>query len=163
MVVHTKPLSPAPPLPLPPLLPLQTPAGLSMKKRKGKAPTPNQIYEIKHRLSDQEAKKIKGPTTTTSLPMTPNANTSGQAGIVIHGIILRKELRKVKQWLEATNKELGKIKGIYWLRKRNVLEENSKKTSSVVIYLEREMDVEKVRLSRQWYKSVRYESEREQK
>ncbi|KAF8454102.1 hypothetical protein BDZ91DRAFT_768025 [Kalaharituber pfeilii] len=61
------------------------------------------------------------------------------------------------------NSELGKIRGIRWLRKRDVLEEEGKKTSSVVIYLGKEMDVEKVRLSGRWHKSVRYESERGRK
>ncbi|KAF8438323.1 hypothetical protein BDZ91DRAFT_795596 [Kalaharituber pfeilii] len=93
----------------------------------------------------------------------PPATTRGKAGIVIHGIALRKDLGKVKQWLEAANKELGKIRGIRWLRKRDVLEEEGKKTSSVVIYLGKEMDVEKVRLSGRWHKSVRYESERGRK
>ncbi|KAF8462815.1 hypothetical protein BDZ91DRAFT_796805 [Kalaharituber pfeilii] len=71
------------------------------------------------------------------------STTKGGAGIVIHGIALRKDLGKVRQWLEAANKELGKVKGIRWLRKRKLLEEEGKKTSSVVIYLEKEVDVEK--------------------
>ncbi|KAF8446574.1 hypothetical protein BDZ91DRAFT_787135 [Kalaharituber pfeilii] len=96
----------------------------------------------------------------TASPTTEDATTRGGVGIVIHGIALRKDLGKVKKWLAAANESLGKIKGIRWLRKRNLLEEAGKTTSSVVVYLEKEVDVEKVRLSGRWHRSARYESER---
>ncbi|KAF8455425.1 hypothetical protein BDZ91DRAFT_801379 [Kalaharituber pfeilii] len=64
---------------------------------------------------------------------------------------------------KAANRELGKINGIRWLRKRTILEEEGKKTSSVVVYLGKETEVEKVRLSGRWFRSVRYESERGRK
>ncbi|KAF8457371.1 hypothetical protein BDZ91DRAFT_786027 [Kalaharituber pfeilii] len=101
----------------------------------------------------------KAPPQTAS-PTTEDATTSGGVGIVIHGIALRKDLGKVKKWLAAANESLGKIKGIRWLRKRNLLEEAGKTTSSVAVYLEKEVDVEKVRLSGRWHRSARYESER---
>ncbi|KAF8434211.1 hypothetical protein BDZ91DRAFT_787341, partial [Kalaharituber pfeilii] len=72
-------------------------------------------------------------------------------------------LGEVKKWLAAANESLGKIKGICWLRKRNLLEEAGKTTSSVVVYLEKEVDVEKVRLSGRWHRSAQYESERRQR
>ncbi|KAF8451622.1 hypothetical protein BDZ91DRAFT_802642 [Kalaharituber pfeilii] len=205
---------------------------LLCRHRKGKAPTPDQPYEIKRQLRDEEAKKIASSTgappslapppsppkpgpspkatpsppeptppppksstdtkgkgkppkskgklpsqeealqrhlaarkghTTTSPPTNSDATTKGKSGIVVHGIALRKDLGKVKQWLEAANKELGKIVGIRWLRRRTILEEEGKKTSSVVVYLGKEMDVEKVRLSGRWLRSVRYETERGRK
>ncbi|KAF8446685.1 hypothetical protein BDZ91DRAFT_853677 [Kalaharituber pfeilii] len=96
----------------------------------------------------------------TASPATEDATTRGGVGIVIHGIALRKDLGKVKKWLAAANESLGKIKGIRWLRKRNLLEEAGKTTSSVVVYLQKEVDVEKVRLSGRWHRSARHESER---
>ncbi|KAF8461495.1 hypothetical protein BDZ91DRAFT_797953 [Kalaharituber pfeilii] len=99
----------------------------------------------------------------TASPTTEDATIRGGVGIVIHGIALRKDLGKVKKWLAAANESLGKIKGIRWLRKRNLLEEAGKTTSSVVVYLEKEVDVEKVRLSGRWHRSARYESERGRK
>ncbi|KAF8475511.1 hypothetical protein BDZ91DRAFT_788206 [Kalaharituber pfeilii] len=126
----------------------------SPPKARRKLPTQEEAFR-RH-----QARKASPQTTS---PATADATTKGGAGIVIHGIALRKDLGKVRQWLEAANKELGKVKGIRWLRKRKLLEEEGKKTSSVVIYLEKEVDVEKVRLSGRWHKSARYESERGRK
>ncbi|KAF8436421.1 hypothetical protein BDZ91DRAFT_804463 [Kalaharituber pfeilii] len=141
MAVHIEPSSLALPPPPPPL---QTPASPSTKKRKGKAPTPNQIYKIKHRLSDEEAKKIAPSIGAPPMPI-PSPPS------------------ELLALLEAMNKEVEKMRRIQWLRKRNVPKEEGKKTSSVVIYLVREMDVKKVKLSGWWYKSVQYELERGQK
>ncbi|KAF8460756.1 hypothetical protein BDZ91DRAFT_798635 [Kalaharituber pfeilii] len=100
---------------------------------------------------------------TTSPPVKPDATTKRNVGIVVHGIALRKDLGKIKQWLQAANKDLGKITGVRWLRKRTLLEEEGKKTSSVVLYLEKETDVGKVKLSGRWLRTTRYESERGRK
>ncbi|KAF8448187.1 hypothetical protein BDZ91DRAFT_803207 [Kalaharituber pfeilii] len=103
-MVYTEPLSLAPP-PLP-LLP-QTLAGTSMKKRKGKAPTPNQTYKIKCQLSDKEAKKITlsmgaPPMPIPSLLLEPSAR---KASIIVHGITLKKDLgRSNSGWKPRTRR-----------------------------------------------------------
>ncbi|KAF8469952.1 hypothetical protein BDZ91DRAFT_791911 [Kalaharituber pfeilii] len=127
----------------------------SPPKTRGKLPTQEEAFR-RHR-----ARKGRD-TTTKSTPTTPDAITKGEAGVVIHGIPLRKDLGKVKKWLGAANRELGKVMGIRWLRKKSLLEEG-KQTSSVVLYLEKEVAIEKVRLSGRWHKCARYESERGRK
>ncbi|KAF8469752.1 hypothetical protein BDZ91DRAFT_792499 [Kalaharituber pfeilii] len=89
--------------------------------------------------------------------------TTKKFGIVIHGIPLRRDLGKAKTWLEAANQGLGKIEGIRWLRRKTLLEEEGKKTSSVVVYVGKETEIEKVRLGGRWFRSVRYEPERGRK
>ncbi|KAF8452952.1 hypothetical protein BDZ91DRAFT_809209 [Kalaharituber pfeilii] len=98
---------------------------------------------------------------TTKKPATPDASTPVQ-GIVVHGIALRKDLGKVRKWLESGNK-IGKTVGIRWLRSKTRLVEEGKKTSSVVLYLEKMIEVEKVRLGGRWLRVDQYEWDRGRK
>ncbi|KAF8464853.1 hypothetical protein BDZ91DRAFT_763872 [Kalaharituber pfeilii] len=72
------------------------------------------------------------------------------------------DLGKVRKWLEASNK-LGKTVGIRWLRRKTILVEEGKKTSSVVVYLEKPIEVGKVRLGGRWLKADQYERDRGRK
>ncbi|KAF8457838.1 hypothetical protein BDZ91DRAFT_852265 [Kalaharituber pfeilii] len=103
-------------------------------------------------------KTAKQPVPTSS----PDATTSKQ-GVVVYGIALRKDLGKVRRWLEDGNPDLGKTVGIRWLRKKTLLVEEGKKTSSIVVYLEGETSVEKVRLGGKWLRVSTYESDRGRK
>ncbi|KAF8438733.1 hypothetical protein BDZ91DRAFT_804261 [Kalaharituber pfeilii] len=96
-------------------------------------------------------------------PPTSPDNSTTQHGIVIHGIALREDLGKVRGWLEASNKEIGKTRGIRWLRKKTTLMEEGKKTSSAVLYLETQKDVGKVRLGGRWLRTEVYEPDRGRK
>ncbi|KAF8470005.1 hypothetical protein BDZ91DRAFT_792006 [Kalaharituber pfeilii] len=89
-------------------------------------------------------KKLQRPspaprTSSATSTATPDASTTAH-GIVVHGIALRKDLGKVRKWLEASNK-LGKTVGIRWLIRKTILVEEEKKTSSVVVYLEKPIEV----------------------
>ncbi|KAF8460051.1 hypothetical protein BDZ91DRAFT_785532 [Kalaharituber pfeilii] len=101
------------------------------------------------------------PRSRKTQPATPDAATPAH-GIVIHGTALRKDLGKVRKWLEASNK-LGKTVGIRWLRKKTTLVEEGKKSSSVVLYLEKPTEVEKVRLGGRWMRAGQYEWDRGRK
>ncbi|KAF8446806.1 hypothetical protein BDZ91DRAFT_853675 [Kalaharituber pfeilii] len=79
-------------------------------------------------------------------PANPDATTS-KYGVVVHGIALRKDLGRIRRWLEEGNPELGKTIGIRWLRKKTLLLEEGKKTSSVVVYLEGGASAEKALIS----------------
>ncbi|KAF8453396.1 hypothetical protein BDZ91DRAFT_768216 [Kalaharituber pfeilii] len=93
-------------------------------------------------------------------PSIRDAATSRQ-GIVIHGIALRKDLGKVRRWLEEDNKDMGKTAGIRWLRNKETLQEEGKKTSSVVLYLEEDiLEMDRVRLGGRWLRACRYEWDR---
>ncbi|KAF8461611.1 hypothetical protein BDZ91DRAFT_829588 [Kalaharituber pfeilii] len=92
----------------------------------------------------------------------PGATTS-KFGIVVHGIALRKDLGNVRRWMEAASKDIGKITGIRWLRNKGILNEEGKKTSSVVVYLEDMKEVERVRLGGRWLRSCQYEWDRGRK
>ncbi|KAF8448626.1 hypothetical protein BDZ91DRAFT_803033 [Kalaharituber pfeilii] len=153
--------SPPPsPRPAPPSPPPPKPS--TTRKGKGKLASQEEAFK-RHMATTKKGPSPRPGNTATSPPTTPDATTKGKTGIVIHGIALRKDLGKVRQWLEAANKELGKISGIRWLRKRTTLVEEGKKTSSAVVYLEKETDVGRVRLGGRWLRSVRYESERGRK
>ncbi|KAF8445456.1 hypothetical protein BDZ91DRAFT_853725 [Kalaharituber pfeilii] len=95
-------------------------------------------------------------------PSSPGTTTPKE-GIVGHGIALRKDLRNVRRWMEADNKDIGKITGIRWLRNKTILREEGKKTSSVVVYLEDTTEVDRVRLGRRLLRACRYESDRGRK
>ncbi|KAF8469998.1 hypothetical protein BDZ91DRAFT_791989 [Kalaharituber pfeilii] len=88
--------------------------------------------------------------------------TTSKAGIVVHGIALRKDLGKVRRWLEAANKDLGKTTGIRWLRKDTLVNEG-KKTSSAVVYLVKTIEVGRVRLGGRWLPVNQYEWDRGRK
>ncbi|KAF8462607.1 hypothetical protein BDZ91DRAFT_765154 [Kalaharituber pfeilii] len=128
---------------------------------KGKNPQPP--------TSPQTPGPSPGPTKNSSAPpripktksTTPDATTPVH-GIVVHGIALRKDLGKVRKWLEASNK-IGKTVGIRWLRPKTRLVEEGKKTSSVVVYLEEPTEVEKVRLGGRWLRADQYEWDRGRK
>ncbi|KAF8459274.1 hypothetical protein BDZ91DRAFT_799924 [Kalaharituber pfeilii] len=55
--------------------------------------------------------------------------------------------------MEAANQDLGRITGIRWLRKKQTLIEEGKKTSSVVVYLEEESGSDRVRLGGRWLRA----------
>ncbi|KAF8462031.1 hypothetical protein BDZ91DRAFT_797566 [Kalaharituber pfeilii] len=93
----------------------------------------------------------------------PDASTTTKTGIVVHGIALRKDLGKVRRWLEAANQELGKTTGIRWLRKKDTLVNEGKKTSSAVVYLENTTEVGRVRLGGRWLRVDQYEWDRGRK
>ncbi|KAF8464835.1 hypothetical protein BDZ91DRAFT_795322 [Kalaharituber pfeilii] len=82
-------------------------------------------------------------------------------GIVIHGVALRKDLEKVRKWLEEDNKELGKMTtGIRWLRRKATLEEEGKKASSIVLYTKARVEIGRVRLGGKLLRSEGYEPNR---
>ncbi|KAF8457090.1 hypothetical protein BDZ91DRAFT_800682 [Kalaharituber pfeilii] len=90
---------------------------------------------------------------------------SGRA-IVVHGIAVTKKLGKVRDWMENTNPWMGKIVAARWLVKKERRE--GKKASSIVIYLEGEVESDsqtpaKVRLSGKWYDSCLYDWDRNSK
>ncbi|KAF8441942.1 hypothetical protein BDZ91DRAFT_804024 [Kalaharituber pfeilii] len=109
------------------------------------------------------------PRTSTPLPKARSRpptcpdNTTSRQGIVVHGIALRKDLGNVRRWLEASKKDIGKTTGIRWLRKKTILTEEGKVTSSVVVYLEKPTDIGKVRLGGRWLRANVYETERGRK
>ncbi|KAF8454880.1 hypothetical protein BDZ91DRAFT_852897 [Kalaharituber pfeilii] len=97
--------------------------------------------------------------TKKDTPPTPQT-TKAKIGLVIHGVALRRELGNVRRWLSEDNKDMPKITGIRWLRKKDILVGEGKKTSSVVVYLEEEIGKDTVRLGGKWLKASQYESER---
>ncbi|KAF8461506.1 hypothetical protein BDZ91DRAFT_736891 [Kalaharituber pfeilii] len=78
----------------------------------------------------------KPKTLQTTKARPPTHPSTPKSGIVVHGIALRKDLGNVRRWMEADNKDIGRITGIGWLIKKTTLREEGKKTSSVVVYLE---------------------------
>ncbi|KAF8458739.1 hypothetical protein BDZ91DRAFT_800157 [Kalaharituber pfeilii] len=92
------------------------------------------------------------PRTSRQPPTKPRHNN----GIVIHGVPLRKDLEKCRKWLETENKEIGQSTGIRWLRKKTTLEEEGKKTSSVVLYTTTKVEIGKVRLGGRWLRTEAY-------
>ncbi|KAF8440632.1 hypothetical protein BDZ91DRAFT_804153 [Kalaharituber pfeilii] len=58
---------------------------------------------------------------------------------------------------------LGMIRGVRWLRKKAILKEEGKKTSSVVAYLETETKADKVKLGGRWLRTSVYEPDRGRK
>ncbi|KAF8470025.1 hypothetical protein BDZ91DRAFT_719723 [Kalaharituber pfeilii] len=74
-----------------------------------------------------------------------------------------RDLGNVRRWLEASNKDLGKITGIRWLRKKTILAEEGKQTSSVVVYLETPTETGKVRLGGRWLRTSVYERGKEKR
>ncbi|KAF8463054.1 hypothetical protein BDZ91DRAFT_796544 [Kalaharituber pfeilii] len=102
----------------------------------------------------------------TSKPSAPSPNTDATTstfGVVVHGIALRKDLGKVRKWLESGNKGLGKTVGIRWLRRKTALIEEGKKTSSVLVYLEAATDIDRVRLGGKLLRTTQYEPDRRRK
>ncbi|KAF8465045.1 hypothetical protein BDZ91DRAFT_795192 [Kalaharituber pfeilii] len=102
------------------------------------------------------------PPRSKAAPTTPD-NTTTKHGIVVHGIALGKDLGNVRRWLEASNTEIGKTTGISWLRKKTILLEEGKKTSSAVVYLETQKDIGKVKLGGKWLRTSEYEQDRGRK
>ncbi|KAF8454879.1 hypothetical protein BDZ91DRAFT_801585 [Kalaharituber pfeilii] len=98
-----------------------------------------------------------------SISTGPQTITTSKAGVVVHGISLRKDLGKVRKWLEAGNKTLGKTVGIRWLRRKTELLAEGKKTSSVVVYLEEEKEIDRVRLGGRLLRTTQYEPDRRRK
>ncbi|KAF8460721.1 hypothetical protein BDZ91DRAFT_413086 [Kalaharituber pfeilii] len=72
-------------------------------------------------------------------------------------------LGKVRKWLESGNKRLGKTVGIRWLRRKAELIEEGKKTSSIVVYLEEETEIDRVRLGGKLLRTTQYEPDRRRK
>ncbi|KAF8457069.1 hypothetical protein BDZ91DRAFT_800818 [Kalaharituber pfeilii] len=72
--------------------------------------------------------------------------------------ILKWLLKWLPKWLL-----LGMIRGVRWLRKKAILEEEGKKTSSVVAYLETETKADKVKLGGRWLRTSVYETDRGRK
>ncbi|KAF8461607.1 hypothetical protein BDZ91DRAFT_784806 [Kalaharituber pfeilii] len=102
----------------------------------------------------------------TGKPFIPPPNTGATTptfGVVVHGIALRKDLAKVRKWLESGNDRLGKTVGIRWLTRKAALLEEGKMTSSVVVYLEAATDVDRVRLGGKWLRTTQYEPDRRRK
>ncbi|KAF8458744.1 hypothetical protein BDZ91DRAFT_742932, partial [Kalaharituber pfeilii] len=50
--------------------------------------------------------------------------------------------------------------GIRWLRSKKTLQEEGKQTSSVVVYLEEDKVMDRVRLGGRWLRACRYEWDR---
>ncbi|KAF8468243.1 hypothetical protein BDZ91DRAFT_793111 [Kalaharituber pfeilii] len=129
--------------------------------RQPPAPTPSPP-----RPSPRHTRKPAEATKKTSTPSPPPTNpsaTTSKYGVVIHGIALRKDLGRVRKWLEGGNAELGKTVGIRWLRKKTLLLEEGKKTSSVVVYLEEHTEIDRVRLGGKWLRTSPYEQDRRRK
>ncbi|KAF8459748.1 hypothetical protein BDZ91DRAFT_741414 [Kalaharituber pfeilii] len=56
---------------------------------------------------------------------------------------------------------MGKTAGIRWLRNKKTLQEEGKKTSSVVVvYLGEDKEMDRVRLGGRWLRACRYEWDR---
>ncbi|KAF8464234.1 hypothetical protein BDZ91DRAFT_795765 [Kalaharituber pfeilii] len=89
--------------------------------------------------------------------------TTSKFSVVVHGVALRKDLGKVRKWLESGNKTIGKTVGIRWLRRKAELVEEGKKTSSVVVYLEEETEIHRVRLGGKLLRTTQYEPDRRRK
>ncbi|KAF8465978.1 hypothetical protein BDZ91DRAFT_794551 [Kalaharituber pfeilii] len=68
-----------------------------------------------------------------------------------------------RKWLETGNTDLGKTVGIRWLRKKTLLLEEGKKTSSAVLYLEKQTELDRVRLGGKWLRMSPYEQDRGRK
>ncbi|KAF8460155.1 hypothetical protein BDZ91DRAFT_726399, partial [Kalaharituber pfeilii] len=90
----------------------------------------------------------------------PTPKPKVRIGIVVHGVALRRDLGKVQRWLGEDNKDLRKIVGVRWLRRKDLLVGEGKKTSSVVVFLEDQQDVDRVRLGGRWLRASRYEADR---
>ncbi|KAF8471062.1 hypothetical protein BDZ91DRAFT_846728 [Kalaharituber pfeilii] len=114
------------------------------------APTPD------HTRRRRKTSKPSAPTPSTDA-------TTPKFGVVVHGIALRKDLGKVRKWLESGNKTLGKTVGIRWLRRKAELVGEGKKTSSVVVYLEEEREIDRVRLGGKLLRTTQYELDRRRK
>ncbi|KAF8463064.1 hypothetical protein BDZ91DRAFT_796569 [Kalaharituber pfeilii] len=140
-------------------LPSQEAAFKSQLKGKNpQPPTSPQTPDSSKRPTKDNGAPPRVPKTSSA---TPDATTPVY-GIVVHGIALRKDLGKVRKWLEASNK-IGKTVGVRWLRQKARLVEEGKKTSSVVVYLEKSIEVEKVRLGGRWMRVDQYEWDRGRK
>ncbi|KAF8469936.1 hypothetical protein BDZ91DRAFT_791871 [Kalaharituber pfeilii] len=98
----------------------------------------------------------KKPSPAPSPKPIPKERTLPQSGraIVVHGIAVTKKLGKVRDWMENASPWMGKIVAARWLVKKERRE--GKKASSVVIYLEGEVELDsqtpakKIRTGRQF-------------
>ncbi|KAF8462864.1 hypothetical protein BDZ91DRAFT_796908 [Kalaharituber pfeilii] len=130
-------------------------------------PTPTPTPPTPAETAPAPKPKPTGKRQKNSEPSDPtpktDAITTSKAGVVVHGISLRKDLGKVRKWLEAGNKTLGKTVGIRWLRRKTELLAEGKKTSSVVVYLEEEKEIDRVRLGGRLLRTTQYEPDRRRK
>ncbi|KAF8459155.1 hypothetical protein BDZ91DRAFT_799969 [Kalaharituber pfeilii] len=113
----------------------------------------------------QPPKQNKKPPTSPPKARTSQKERLPQSGraVVVHGIAVTKKLGKVREWMEKANPWMGKIVAARWLVRKERRE--GKKTSSIVIYLEGEVESDsqtpaKVRLSGKWYHSCLYDWDR---
>ncbi|KAF8475093.1 hypothetical protein BDZ91DRAFT_789324 [Kalaharituber pfeilii] len=115
--------------------------------------------------STNPPKQNKRPPTSSPKARTSQKERLPQSGraVVVHGIAVTKKLGKVREWMEKANPWMGKIVAARWLVRKERRE--GKKTSSIVIYLEGEVESDsqtpaKVRLSGKWYHSCLYDWDR---
>ncbi|KAF8465028.1 hypothetical protein BDZ91DRAFT_820932 [Kalaharituber pfeilii] len=94
-----------------------------------------------------------GAASATTLTSPTNPVVPTKTGILVHGVAVRKDLGNARRWLSADNKDLKKIVGIRWLRKKDLLIGEGKKTSSIVVYLKDHQNIDKVRLGGRWLKA----------
>ncbi|KAF8458774.1 hypothetical protein BDZ91DRAFT_742604 [Kalaharituber pfeilii] len=126
-----------------------------------KTPTPTPEPTPKPTNPDSRpAISPSSPNTRPAATRSASDATTSKFGIVEYGIGLRKDLGKVRRWLEEHYKGLGKTVGIRWLRRKATLIEEGKKTSSEVVYLEENIEIERVRLRGKWLRVTQYESDR---
>ncbi|KAF8462828.1 hypothetical protein BDZ91DRAFT_796842 [Kalaharituber pfeilii] len=132
------------------------------RKRKARPASPT--TKTTPEATPAAAKPTLNPRPETRSP-TPRRSDSPleKKGIVVHGIALRKDLGNVRRWLETDNIGMGRITGIRWLRKKSILLEEGKKTSSVVVYLETPTETGKVWLGGRWLNTSVYETDRGRK
>ncbi|KAF8474097.1 hypothetical protein BDZ91DRAFT_789687 [Kalaharituber pfeilii] len=137
-----------------------TPSPPTSGRHQGKLPSQDAAFKrhLRDKAPEPSTSRRTPQAATKPSPTTPDVST--KSGIVVHGIALRKNLDNVRRWLTADNKDLKKIVGIRWLRKKDTLIGEGKKTSSVVVYLEDQQDIDKVRLGGRWLKASQYEAER---
>ncbi|KAF8453071.1 hypothetical protein BDZ91DRAFT_802442 [Kalaharituber pfeilii] len=107
------------------------------KKRKGKTPSPQGPYAIKRQLDDKEARKIASapPVGDTAGPAPDNTTPSSST-----------PTPSPTQKTQTPRTPSG----IRWLRKKDTLVNEGKKTNSAVVYLENHTNVGRVSLGGRW-------------
>ncbi|KAF8462827.1 hypothetical protein BDZ91DRAFT_733230 [Kalaharituber pfeilii] len=115
---------------------------------KGNKSDPPSAPPPESRTNPPKQETSKKPSPIPSLKPIPKERTLPQSGraIVAHGIAVTKKLGKVRDWMETAttsavttaNPWMGKIVAARWLVKKERRE--GKKASSVVIYLEGEVE-----------------------
>ncbi|KAF8476773.1 hypothetical protein BDZ91DRAFT_843548 [Kalaharituber pfeilii] len=158
---EAKKIASSPPAEVPAAPTVDTPAA-STTQTSPPTTTPEPETRPRPPKQDKKPTKDKGKSPITAPPR-PDAATAPKYGVVVHGIALRKDVARVRRWLETGNAGLGKTVGIRWLRKKSVLLEEGKKTSLVVVYLEDNTDIDRVRLGGKWLRISPYEQDRGRK